>query len=214
MRDQLTRNMTPGGKIIPPYFYSSLPQGGMVAVEEMVFRDKIDFPYDPCVSARRRRIEWPTVGVNVWSAIRNSSIPLPNNQTPNAATSNAASEYAKEVVDFEVARCDTRSCFGPDIGVFDEVYASNTRHWLMLRNLYWRARLQSAVWDTFHTLLQRGFINKDCLDVPCNLMEPSELAAKVHIILQMFSYPVRDSHMITQGEFPLQSFVWDYDLLW
>jgi hypothetical protein len=51
------RNLTPGGTAVEPKFYSSEPINGMTAVEEMIFRDKIDVCYDPRYAARRRRIE-------------------------------------------------------------------------------------------------------------------------------------------------------------
>ena len=66
---------------------------------------------------------------------------LPNTQKPNAATWNAVSEHAKQVVNFEAARCDMRSSFSPDIGVPNEgLLQIDVPGYVTVRNIYWRAR--------------------------------------------------------------------------
>lgn len=47
-------------RITGPQFYTTAPIDGIILIEELIFRDDIDILYDPRVSARCRRIEWPT----------------------------------------------------------------------------------------------------------------------------------------------------------
>ena len=48
------RNTTPGAPSSNPQFYASEPLTGMTAVEELIFRDKVDIIYDLRISSRRR----------------------------------------------------------------------------------------------------------------------------------------------------------------
>lgn len=137
MKNQLTRNFTPGGLAVSPQFHASEPVDGMTAVEELIFKDKIDIVYDPCVSSRRRRPEWPTTDANIC-----------NHLFTNGSSSPATiPESAKVIVDNEVAKCDSKGDLPPDLGVYDELLVKHP-HWrYVLCNLYWRARRQSAVLD-------------------------------------------------------------------
>lgn len=48
-------------------FYTSEPVDSMNTVEDLIFRDEADIiVYDPRVSSRRRRIEWPTQLITCW----------------------------------------------------------------------------------------------------------------------------------------------------
>lgn len=57
MVEQLTRNLTPGGRPTALQFYASEPVSGLTVLEDLVYRDKIDVSYDPLEASRRRRIE-------------------------------------------------------------------------------------------------------------------------------------------------------------
>lgn len=51
------RNLTSGGTTTTHQLYASELLNGMSAVEEMIFRDKVDVLYDPRVCSQRRRNE-------------------------------------------------------------------------------------------------------------------------------------------------------------
>ncbi|OJJ84395.1 uncharacterized protein ASPGLDRAFT_35659 [Aspergillus glaucus CBS 516.65] len=138
-------NLTPSGTDIKPQLYASEPLDGMSAVEELIFREKVDVLYDPKVCARRHRIEWPTSD----SLIRDTI----------CQDSQLVTGSAKAVLDSEISRCDPRSGYVPDIVVFDQLYAWSPDWRGMLRNLYWRARRQSAIWDVFKLLVARGLFH-------------------------------------------------------
>lgn len=107
MTEQLI-NLTPSGTDIEPKLYASEPLDGMSAVEELIFREKVDVLYDPKVCARRRRIEWPTSDALIRDTI--------------CQDSQSVTDSAKAVLDSEIRRCDPRNGYVPDIAVFDQLY--------------------------------------------------------------------------------------------
>lgn len=56
MTEQLVTNLSPP----EPFTYTG-PLDGLSAVEEMIFKYKMDVIYDPAITSRRRRIEWPAL---------------------------------------------------------------------------------------------------------------------------------------------------------
>lgn len=142
-KNQLARNPTPGGRAVSRRFYASELVNGVTAVEELIFRDKIDIVYDHCVSSRRRRPEWPTTDAN----IRNHLF------TDGYSSPATIPESAKIIVDNVVAKCNARGDLRPDLGVYDELLVKHL-HWrYIMRNLYWRVCRQSAVLDIFKLLI-------------------------------------------------------------
>ncbi|PGH05607.1 hypothetical protein AJ79_06774 [Helicocarpus griseus UAMH5409] len=209
MIEQLSRNITPGGKVVQPQFRAAQPITGMTAVEEMVFRDKIDVLYDPSVSSRRRRIEWSTIDPNIRAFIET------NADAASTTVPSTIPPSAQLVVDFELAKCDTNSGYPPDLLVFDEFYGRKPNYRFVLRNLYWRARRQSTVWDMFELLVTRGFLNANSLCLPVNLMQPSRDVGKIRTLLLHFSLCERDCRLIYQeSSIPLQSVDWFLDIGW
>lgn len=68
MRDQLVRNMTPGGKVVEPQFYASDDVDPLTVLDDLIFRDKVDVVYGPRVAARRR-IEWPAMDMDIRQSL-------------------------------------------------------------------------------------------------------------------------------------------------
>lgn len=204
MRNQLMRNLTPTGKVVEPQFYATAPLDGMTLVEELIFRDKIDVLYDPRVSARRRRIEWPTVDPNVRSSL------LQDSMSPSSSVSVRAIDLVSE----ELAKCDTRGDVKDDLGIFDELYTNNPDWRAMIRALYWRGRRQSATWDVFEILCSRGFINPRCLTLPVDILEPTPTTGILAFLLSCFSFIENDENLALDGKLPLQSTVWNRDIDW
>ncbi|KKK26856.1 hypothetical protein ARAM_003456 [Aspergillus rambellii] len=198
---QTTRNLTPGAKPVEPQFCASQPVDGMTILEELIFRDKVDILYDPCVSSRRRRREWPTTDQAILDLLRSDS--------PASMT-----DAAKAIVDVELSKCDTRGGFRPDIHVYDQLFMKSTDWVSILRNLYWRARRQSAVWDVFELLVMRGFIHPSCLTTPVDLQSMTRDTGIVTQLLTCFSAPLHDEDAAHQGDIPLQSTSWDVDIGW
>lgn len=205
MREQLTRNLTPGGLVVAPQFYASEPVDSMTVVEDMIFRDKADIVYDPRVSSRRRRPEWPTTDTNIQSHL------FANVDRYSPVISHEAIEA---LIDGEKAKCDIRSGFQPDLGVYDQFFVNHQNSKLIMRNLYWRARRQSTVWDVFELLVMRGFLHPICLTVPVDLFSMSPGTGVVSELLNCFSRPDRDSDLAFQNKIPLQRTAWNADIEW
>jgi hypothetical protein len=121
----------------------------------MIFRDKADIVYDRAVCSRRRRIEWPTLDPSVRDLLRVQESDLPPGITLGA----------EMVVDEGIAKCDTRRGLIVDMRIYDQLYLTIPNWRNILRALYFRARRQSAICDTFVT----GFIDSYCLTIPVDL---------------------------------------------
>lgn len=210
MKNQLLRNLTPNGTVVEPRFYSSEPVDGMTAVEELTFREKKDVVYDPRVSARRRRIEWPTIDEEVRRHLIMEEEEF--NPSPPAEY---VPESAKAVIDSEYAKCNVREGFKPDLSIYEQVFIVRPQFKRVLENLYWRGRRQSAVWDVFELLVQRGFIYPICLTIPVDLKQAGSQDAEIITqLLCCFTYIVQDRRLANRNKIPLQPCEWCDDVEW
>lgn len=206
---QKHRDITPGVKPVdPPQFFATEPIDEMTALEQLIFTSKIDVLYDERTSARRRRIEWPTEDDVIWNVLRSEPGSYTLNPIPLPAT-------AEALVKGELDVCDTRSGFIHDIPVFNQVYVKTPDYRKILKNLYWRARRQSAIWDVFNILVQTGLLDEQCLRVPFDSKDISDEADTVTCVLGCFSRLVEDSDLAGQGKIPLQTATpWMTDAGW
>lgn len=149
--------------------------------DKLIFHNKINVAYDPRICARRRRIEWPTADANIRSIFA-------NNQACTNITNTPISENSKAVAEQELTKCNTRRGLRCDLGVYDETFLRNPNWRGILRNLYWRARRQSAVWDVFKLLVDGGFIDPVCLLTPVYLMSGSHDTYVVSCLLHCFTF--------------------------
>lgn len=206
MREQLTRNLTPGSSIISPQFHASEPVNGITLVENLIFRDKADIVYDPSISSRRRRPEWPTTDIGIQNYL---------SANPDGSwLSTTVREATTAIIDNEVSKCDLRSDLKSDISVFNNFFVKHPNWRLVMRNLYWRARRQSAIWDVFELLVMRGFLDPKCLTVPINILSMSPDTGLVSKLLNCFSHPSRDIDLIFENKIPFQPTSWDADINW
>ncbi|OJJ46469.1 hypothetical protein ASPZODRAFT_2129488 [Penicilliopsis zonata CBS 506.65] len=180
------------------------PRSFLSTLEPPIFHDKTDIIYNHRERAQRRRIEWPTVDDTVQAIVRAGD---DTPKTPLPAT-------AQAVVDREIALCDTRRGLIRDLGVYDQVYLRAPKWRGVLRNLYWRARRQSAVWDVFCLLVDRGFVHPQCLVVPVDLQSDSQDTHLVILLLCRFSYIRQDEDAFLQNKIPCQTGSWYDDIEW
>ena len=141
------------------------------------------------------RWEWPTGDQDTWQPIQGDPA---SEQVPQSA---------KALVDGELSKCDAFTGFVPDLQVFDQLYVHHPRYRSLLRNLYWRARRQSAIWQAFKLLLHRQYIDPRYLCLPVNFDQCSASDTIVKL-LGCFSFLTYEENI------PLQSAQWDKDLKW
>jgi hypothetical protein len=152
-------------------------------------RDKIDILYDPKITARRRRIEWPSIDeefLNIIKILRTTK-----DQNNQADPSDIA--FAREVIGSEMAKCDI-NLGHPYDGAITTLYNFGLRDPVsrVLEALYYRGRIQSAIWDVFTVLNQRGFLSLDCLRLPVTIREGSATVARVTWLLNTFQAPTHE----------------------
>jgi hypothetical protein len=155
MKDALQRVSSSG---IPPQHVqthlSSQQQTALILLEELVLRDQADVLNDPRLIHRRRRLEWPTLDLPNLRRVQQE--PGYGERTPAALA---------QVV--RVVGEAASACYGPSLpdchppgesGILFELEGKNPNYEMLLNNLYWRGRQQSAIFDLWIILCERGFV--------------------------------------------------------
>ena len=201
----LLEKVTPGAQFANPQFWRSADTEPGQILEQLIFRDMVDVLYDPLKIARRRQQEWPTLNPHIkLSAVVTTGTTHPST-CPGASVA---------VVKNEAAKCDTNQGIISDLHVYTEARQKSPNWTLLLRNLFWRAGRQSAVWDLFLVLVDRGFLSFDSVTLPIDLMNISPNTGLVVELLYCFSYVKQDMRKIQAGEIALQSAEWLADIEW
>jgi hypothetical protein len=190
IKDNIHRNFPNKPVVQDPDFFASEPTTLAMAIEDLVVKDKIDILYDPQTTHRRRRIEWPTENPNflhILNLIRDMNLQNPSFRNPQEAVGRLESEASKS---------DQDSGLECDIPIFD--------NWLIKKPfyiserlvvLYYRGRIQSAFFDTFMMLVQRGFLTIENLRKPMALWEETEDVGIIRELLGCFNGITREFNM-------------------
>ncbi|KAG4437904.1 hypothetical protein IFR05_006623 [Cadophora sp. M221] len=154
IRDNIYRQFSQSSapKQNPGHFASS-PLTLAQAVEDMIVRNKVDVLYNREVTSRRRRIEWPSESERTLNVFRK-----PTSSSPSSAqaTNNAARSLVKALIEEELTKCNSDARIPCDVGIFGHAFSDNDEDISrVLSALYYRARIQSAIWDVFMMLEQR-----------------------------------------------------------
>ena len=64
----------------------------------------------------------------------------------------------------------------------------NPNYEMLLTNLYWRGRQQSAIWDLYIVLVERGFLKIESLAYPINYATNPTATIKIQKYLNCFSF--------------------------
>ncbi|KAJ6023979.1 hypothetical protein N7540_004776 [Penicillium herquei] len=205
MIDQLTRNITPGGKVAIPQFWSSADLDRSLPLNDLLFRHMVSCPSGGRrASGRNPQVEWPTTNLKIQLSL-GSTRQLVKNSVSGAVT---------KVVQDEMARCDTTLGYPPDIGVHNQMYVKDPDWRGILRNLYWRFQRQYVVWEIYLILADRGFVEASALTLPMDLFSPDKYTRRVTHLLCLFSNILDDDDLAFKGKIALQSTGWDLDLAW
>ncbi|KAJ5537679.1 hypothetical protein N7494_007158 [Penicillium frequentans] len=163
--NRLTCNRSPQAPLSAPQFYSGNSVKSTDSVKGLFFRDMINLSsHGRFSAAHRKRVEWPTT-----------------NQTIRRRLGNTAGLHFKKpftavskVVKDEIELCDVKFGYPPDMGVYSQLSSAAPDWRGLIRNLYWRARRQSTIWNIYLLLFERGFIDLNALVTPIELFSISK----------------------------------------
>lgn len=192
MKVMTYRNISPHhakGKQSDTYTSYNNPDDLSQLVEAMIFREKADIVYDPAVTASRRRVEYPTINEAIVKNFRNWG---PDRPYPYG---NNVKQEVEQIVRKEVSKCDPDAPLGDDGGIIEELVfqkAHEPDYANVLKALYWRGRVQMAVFDVFSTLCARGLVNPDCLRQPMSFYHTTEPASSLAFLLSCYEGPQKE----------------------
>ena len=209
VREQMVRNITPNGVATIPSSYHGNPVSLQLVVTTMIFRDSIDVLYNPAVTHRRRRIEWPTHNANLRQLIAQHAAPPP--------PSSALLARAKNLLESEFSKCDINQPIPSDDPAISYYHFMNHRDDFgsLLKLLYWRGRQQSAIYDVFEQLCMRGFIMARNVSLPMSIDHTSESVGNLTWLLECFEGPAKERDLTTSPNlFELQDDDFSLPLQW
>ena len=166
--------------------------------------------HDPAQHARRKRVEWPMEN----PVLRNMLLfhrYLPYSKcTPGS--------FGDLVLQNELDRCARVHPNRQDLPVLNYDYRLNDDV-TVIKNLYYRGRRQSAVWDLFELLVSRGFMDYTCLGTPYDSLAGIDANIEpLWALLSCFDGPITDelrSWMPNEPQIPLKHrSSYDHDLQW
>ena len=97
----------------------------------------------------------------------------------------------------ELSKCDTERPLGDDsMFVSELLYSINEpRYGEMFKALYWRGRVQNAVFDTFLILCMRGYLDPNCLRLPFSIYLTSNAVSELAWLLSCYEGPHLEQSM-------------------
>ncbi|KAL8816400.1 MAG: hypothetical protein Q9191_008339 [Dirinaria sp. TL-2023a] len=148
--------------------------------------DKIDAVYDAAIAANRRRIEYPSLNENLTAAYQRMSPDRPTPADP------VIREECRQLIETEATKCDGDRPLGDDFMIFEELIGHDPDHGEMLKALYWRGRIQTAVLDVFTVLCNRGFLDPNCLRLPVTYYKVCTPVATLTWLLDCYEGPQKE----------------------
>ena len=145
--------------------YVRVPQDAAVLLlEDLIMRDFTDVAYTREFAHRRRRAEWPSLDPSLLNRIR-------RDETFHSNTSVATQQACGEFIQNATKGCDFDAMYYEDEEALMRLSEPNPQQWYgdILTLMYYRGRMQSAVWDVFTILCERGM-----LDYRASLQEPMD----------------------------------------
>jgi len=186
IKEQMLRNITPNQTVTEPTSYHGNPTSLQTTVATMIFRDSVDVLYNPAVTHRRRRIEWPTHNIDLRQLIA-------QNPAPTLPSSDIIAR-TKALLDDEFLKCDINAGVRDDEAavIYYHFQRHNNDFGPLLKLLYWRGRQQSAVYDLYEQLCMRGFILAGNLSLPMSMDKASTSVQSLTWILECFEGPAKE----------------------
>lgn len=160
------------------------------AIQAKHMNNMIDIVYDPAVTHRRRRLEWPRCNEAVFQTLQqhtDHSLPAP------------FKDFITRVINDEFSKCggelEQRT---EDHACIDELVSIPRRNnrpqdqGALLHALYYRSRQQSAIWDIYCALVDKKFLDSDGLFVPTDLTASTLAVQRIAWLLSCFDLPNKE----------------------
>ena len=200
MRDAL-RRVTPGAPDTTYYSHLRLSpekEAALILLEELILYDKADVLYSREATHRRRRVEYPILGLALLNRMRQGD--------SRSAPPHIRKQVTATVQEFS-AECDFDNTYFGDGSILGQLEIGDPDYSTILKLLYWRSRQQSTVWDLFQILCERRF-----LDMKVSLADPVDFRGQtadvgaIFSLLTCFELPHKDEHLAESPPFE----GWDY----
>ena len=177
---QALRNVNNG---TPPHEIKTVltneKEESLILLEELILRDQADVLHDPLSTHRRRRMEWPTLDLVNLRQVQTSDNRISASLVKREVDEAFAAAIPHDNLDF---------CDQDDWGISGEMQKMNSNYEMLLNNLYWRGRQQSAIWDLYIVLVERGFLKIESLAYPINYATNPTATIKIQKYLNCFSF--------------------------
>lgn len=136
-------------------------------------------------------MEYPSLNTSVLNYFRSwpDGPPAPNP---------IIKESAKQLILDEGQNCDRDTPLGDDGMIMDELFYSQVAEpsWgEMLKALYWRGRVQMAIFNIFYTLCMRGLLHPNCLRLPMTFYLTPRPVSALACLLGCYEGPHRESFL-------------------
>ncbi|EEQ33428.1 hypothetical protein McanMca71_001415 [Microsporum canis] len=155
-------------------------QASVTLLEELVLRDHVDVVFLRETAHRRRRLEWPTLDVRLMQQMRRNMVP------PSSSLVRRIQDHIQSAA----SKCDFDSALMDDGPILGRLERRQPPYAEILRALYYRGRVQSAVWDVFLILCERGFLDLETsLEHPINFYTAPHGFSQVVSLLLCFEGP-------------------------
>ena len=196
---------------------SAVPLHGPSTVEDIIFKYILDVVYDPAITSRRRRLEWPALDStleDIYSGLVDSA---EASVQESEADPKAITTATRDLLDEETSKCNTRNSAAGDEDVFDLIYYNKPEYFEMLQNLYWRARRQSTIWDCFTQLVVCDFVSPRCLEHSVYVTDDSFTTPDIENVIELlktFHNVYYDDELVNRGKVVAQTITWCGDITW
>lgn len=185
----LKQESSKGHKPATPQFYQGDPVRLGSLVRDLMFRNNTDVTYDQQTGSRRSRIEWPTADQPLKAAIASNTAPRFQFSGANRASAedfiSSSVQFLQPFATAAEAACD-QSVVGIMLGGID--HFSDPEIALMICSYYWRARMQSAIFNTLEMLLERGILGREVLATHVDAEYMDENCGPLNQVLSRFQY--------------------------
>lgn len=150
-----------------------------------------DTARDPALSSFGRRVQHPSIHQPLVDKFRELRLDRPLSSRP------LLEDEVQSIVEEEAAKCCRDMPLKCDFGLVQDLYFSikTPDYAEIIKVLYWRGRIQLAVWHVFELLSKQGLIDRNCLRTPITFYTVPKPVSQLGRLLSCFEGPTKDRKM-------------------